>query len=89
MDFSGGILIYSLWDGYKQKDEMKGFLSKCEEMGLRIINLHTTGHADANTIKKLISTVKPSLIIPVHTENAKWFQDLYKDKVSNNFEVEI
>ena len=41
---------------------------------MRVIDLHTSGHADAETIQALIQNVNPRHIIPVHTENAAWFQ---------------
>lgn len=71
--FEGGLLIYSMWSGYRKQPEMKAFLCACEDMGLKVIELHTSGHADADTIKRLIAHVKPTEIIPVHTENAAWF----------------
>lgn len=89
MNFQGGVVIYSLWDGYKEKTDMKKLLSECEAMGLETINLHTTGHADANTIKKLIDRLNPTIIIPVHTENANWFKDHYGDKATNDSEIKI
>lgn len=73
MDFSGGLLIYSFWNGYKETDKMKDFLSECEKLGLKIVTLHASGHADAQTIKDLIGTTKPKKILPIHTENAEWF----------------
>lgn len=36
-------------------------------------SMDTSGHADADTIKRLIAHVNPTEIIPVHTENAAWF----------------
>ncbi len=74
MSFEGGLLIYSLWSGYRKQPEMESFLCACEDMGLRVVELHTSGHADAATIKRLIAHVNPTEIIPVHTENAGWFQ---------------
>ena len=74
MSFERGLLIYSMWSGYRKQPEMAAFLRACEEMGLRVVELHTSGHADAETIKCLISHVHPGEIIPVHTENAAWFQ---------------
>ena len=74
MSFEGGLLIYSMWGGYREQPEVAAFLRTCEEMGLRVVELHTSGHADAETIKRLISHVHPGEIIPVHTENAAWFQ---------------
>ncbi len=73
MNFDGGLLIYSMWSGYLKQPEMEAFLCACEDMGLKVVELHTSGHADADTIKRLIAHVNPTEIIPVHTENAAWF----------------
>ena len=73
MNFDGGLLIYSMWSGYRKQPEMEAFLRACEDMGLKVVELHTSGHADADTIKRLIAHVNPGEIIPVHTENAAWF----------------
>lgn len=74
MDFTGGIMFYGLWGGYKNDDYTRDFLKRMEDLGLRIVDLHTSGHADAKTIERLIEKVKPKEIVPVHTENAKWFE---------------
>ena len=39
------------------------------------IDLHTSGHAYVETIAKLINTVKPQKVIPMHTEFSKGFQE--------------
>lgn len=79
MSFENGILVYSFWSGYRETDSMKPFLSECEKLGLRIETLHTSGHADENTIKKFIARVKPTTLIPVHTENAARFREIAPD----------
>lgn len=71
--FAGGLLFYSLWEGYKEDERTVAFLRRMEELGLRIVSLHTSGHADADAIDRLIETVKPDEIIPIHTENPEWF----------------
>ena len=76
MSFENGLLVYSMWNGYKQQPAMKRFIETCEGMGLKTINLHTSGHADPDTILALISKVNPTEIIPVHTENAAWFDNV-------------
>ena len=68
MDFQDGLLVYSFWSGYQETEDMKRFLSACEAMGLKIVTLHTSGHADYESIKKLVATVNPTEIIPIHTE---------------------
>ena len=45
-----------------------------EEKGVKIISLHTSGHADEKDFDKLIKKVEPKIIIPVHTENSEWFK---------------
>lgn len=74
MSFEGGLLVYSIWSGHKEEDSVKRFLSKCEELGLKIVTLHTSGHADWDTIRSLIAHTNPGKIMPVHTENPAWFQ---------------
>lgn len=76
MSFENGLLVFSMWNGYKQQPAMKRFIETCEGMGLKTINLHTSGHADPDTILALISKVNPTEIIPVHTENAAWFDNV-------------
>lgn len=76
MPFEDGLLVYSMWSGYKSQPEMKAFLDECKALELRILDLHTTGHADPDTIRRLIAHVNPDEIIPVHTENPDWFNGL-------------
>ena len=79
MSFEGGVLIYSMWSGYKRQPQTNEFLRLCEELGLTVVDVHTSGHADADAIVALIERVKPKKIIPIHTENAAWFYENYPD----------
>ena len=76
MSFENGLLVYSFWSGYRETESMKNFLLECEKLGLQIVTLHTSGHADESTIKKLIEAVNPKVLIPIHTENAQRFREL-------------
>lgn len=70
------LVIYSMWKGYlggdNQNDNMIQFLR-----GIDYTYLHTSGHANAETIEMLITITKPDVIIPIHTENAAWFHKKY------------
>ena len=72
--FEGCVLFYSMWEGYKKEKNTKEFLEFMEEKGVKIISLHTSGHADEKDFDKLIKKVEPKIIIPVHTENSEWFK---------------
>ena len=75
MSFEDGVLFYGMWKGYMDRAETKKFIEFMESKGVKVHILHTSGHADSMTIKRLIEAVKPGKIIPVHTENAKWFEN--------------
>ena len=72
--FESCTMFYSMWEGYKKEKNMKEFLEFMEEKGVKIISLHTSGHADEKDFDKLIKKVEPKIIIPVHTENSEWFK---------------
>jgi len=81
MSFENGLLIYSFWTGYLNKPEVQYFVDRCKQMGLELVILHVSGHADENTLVRLIDKVNPTRIIPVHTENADWFSNRYPEKI--------
>ena len=77
LSFEDGVLFYAMWKGYMEQPEMKEFLTKLEQKGVKIHILHTSGHADVDTIRALVDVTKPSIIAPIHTENAIWFKETY------------
>ena len=68
-DLSHAVLIYSLWDGYKEN--MKDFLAGIEKLGISIVDLHVSGHADKEAIDALIARTNPTEIKFVHTDKEK------------------
>jgi len=81
MSFTDGLLIYSFWSGYRKQSEMTSFLEECGQLGLKIITMHTSGHADKETLIRLIEWIKPKAIVPVHTENAEWFSEVFGKEI--------
>lgn len=87
---SNACLIYSMWDGYKKKEEMKSFLEEIEKMGIKIIDLHTSGHADKETIK-LLNILNANKVIPIHTTNPEGLMAILPNviKIKENEEIEV
>lgn len=83
ISFDDGVLFYGMWKGYLERPQTKEFIDFMEYKGVKTHILHTSGHADSQTIDRLIQDVKPKRIIPVHTENAEWF-DRYKESMIEN-----
>ena len=69
------VVIYSMWKGYLKQENVKSFLK-----GYRRLDMHTSGHADRDAIKMVIDTVKPDVIVPMHTEVPEEFLKLAGDK---------
>lgn len=64
----GATLIYSMWNGYKDREDVKEFLADMQDMGVNIIDLHTSGHAFAEDIELLKKTVNAKQTVCVHTD---------------------
>ena len=75
------LLIYSMWDGLVDKkadtyDKEWGALYHSWNPKRRE-NLHTSGHATADDLRRMILTVKPEqYIVPIHTEKPEMFMEL-------------
>ena len=69
-------IIYSMWKEYlpggsHPDRELAHFLN-----GQPVVQLHTSGHAYVETIVRLIETVEPKRVVPMHTEHATAFTEL-------------
>jgi ribonuclease J len=46
---------------------------------MTLSRIHTSGHAPVATMKKFCNGLKPKLIIPIHTNHPKQYQELFGD----------
>lgn len=77
------LVVYSMWHGYiEQNVNLQNALS-----GFRLTELHTSGHADINTIDRVISITSPKLIIPIHTDTPEQFAKSSSVRVVNDGEI--
>ena len=75
-------LIYSMWPGYIEKEEkLRNFISEIKAMGIEFKMLHTSGHADINSMKKINEITKPDKTIIIHTENREKGKDIFNNVV--------
>ncbi len=78
-----GVFIYSLWEGYMKEPATKKLLDFINEHGLRTHVLHTSGHADIETLQKVVQALRPRQIIPIHT----FHPGLYQEKLGRTVKV--
>lgn len=82
-------LIYSMWNGYLEEDSMKKMKEKIEKMGIKWIQLHTSGHADIEAMKKIEALLKPEKTILIHTEHKEMAKKIFQTStvVDDNEEI--
>ena len=80
--FPDNLLIYSMWKGYLDKshpayDEYKSaFIERAVKNGSRFEYLHTSGHASAEQIKRVLEITNAKTVIPVHSEKPELLTSL-------------
>ena len=65
------IFIYSSWDGYykiPEQVDVNPMYKMFRDSFNNVVDIHTSGHADRKTIKKVIDIVKPKEVISIHKE---------------------
>lgn len=64
----------------KNKKIIKDFLDFVQSIGMKIVDIHTSGHADCNDLERFLEKINPEHIIPVHTVNTEWFVKKYGEE---------
>ena len=67
------LLVYSSWEGYYTLSEQVNAnpaYKNFRELFSNVIDIHTSGHADKTTIRKVIDVVKPKKNIFIHKEKS-------------------
>ncbi len=72
-----GIFIYSMWDGYKKEKSTKRFIDFLISKGMAQKQIHTSGHADRDTLKRMVEVLKPKNLIPIHTFEGDEYEDIF------------
>lgn len=71
--------IYSMWQGYMEKDSY--YEDFCREYNAELIQIHVSGHAYLNDLKKLAGALKPKKLVPIHTLSGDDFYSHFKNVV--------
>jgi len=77
----GGNLIYSMWEGYMQSSSTKKLIEYLTNRKFNIHKIHTSGHADTETLKKMVDAIKPKNIVPIHTFEGDKYKDIFKEPI--------
>ncbi len=85
----GSTLIYSLWEGYRRGENTRSFLETVEELGIKVVSLHTSGHADIPALENMTKKLQPKQIVPIHTLHADQYEQIFEFPVTREEYIEI
>ena len=77
----GGNFIYSMWEGYIQKSGTMKFVDYLTSRKFTLHKIHTSGHADTKTLKKMVEAIKPKKIVPIHTFEGDKYKDIFNEPI--------
>ena len=83
-------LTTSIWAQYWEQDKpemkrLKAWLAAKPELRKRLPDIHTSGHADVESLQEIVEHIQPKTIIPIHTEHSESFSSLFP----NNSVMEV
>ena len=73
----GGMFIYSMWNGYKQEKTTKEFIEFLLAKGMSEKQIHTSGHADRDSLKRMVEILRPKNLVPIHTFESDEYKKIF------------
>jgi len=77
----GAIAVFSMWHGYLEKTNLEQFLNA---KGIKLTEIHTSGHAYVSQLERLVEALKPRYVIPIHTFYPEKYAELFSNVVQLN-----
>ena len=74
-----GTFTYSLWSGYRKEKLTKEFIETLVAKGMTEKQIHTSGHADRDGLKRMIDVLKPKNLVPIHTFDGNEYEAIFKN----------
>ena len=69
--------IRSIWSGYWDEPSTERFRGWVEEHCEVVTDIHSSGHADTQSLQRIVEFVQPKTIVPIHTDAPKRFCDIF------------
>lgn len=69
--------IKSIWSGYWDEPSTERFRHWVEEHCEAVKDIHSSGHADTQSLQRLVEHIRPQTIVPIHTDAPKQFSDIF------------
>ena len=74
---SAGTAVWSLWDGYLRQRSGLALASLLAQHEIPMPQVHTSGHASVKDLRRLVGAIRPSRVVPIHSEAGDRYRDLF------------
>ena len=85
--------IRSIWSGYWNEPSTERFRGWVEEHCEVVKDIHSSGHADTQSLQRIVEHIRPQTIIPIHTDSPSSFGELFSENhilyLSDNRSIEL
>ena len=72
---AGGVAVWSMWPGYlRDAERLRTTLSAAS---VPLVVDHVSGHAPVRDLRRLVDALRPTCVVPVHTEHPERYCDLF------------
>ena len=72
-----GVLVYSMWEDCMENKSNLDFINYLKNRNFTLKQIHTSGHADRHTLKRMVEAIKPKHIVPMHTFEGDKYQEIF------------
>jgi ribonuclease J len=90
-DLSDSTAVYSMWEGYMTEPSTQRLLDFLKDRGTKVLSVHTSGHAFIATLRKVVNTLRPKTLVPIHTFHPEAYEKLSSSvlQLSDGVGVEV
>lgn len=71
--------IRSIWSGYWNEPSTERFRGWVEEHCEVVKDIHSSGHADTQSLQRIVEHIRPQTIIPIHTDSPSSFGKIFSE----------
>lgn len=69
-------LYWSYWEGYLGRPEQAQLIEIANKSGHPIKVVHSSGHASADDLDRLVKAIRPRMLVPIHTQHPQRYEEI-------------
>jgi len=76
-------------EGYLADEALQKMMRLIKKKKMKFYQVHTSGHAEIDSLKKVVRKLKPGKIIPIHTFHPDKYGGLFSRKIEQVSDGEV